>query len=321
MREYRLLEDIPLEMVQDVPSRYSFEYYDPDRGKGEGEKYDTIGPLLPPLLLHEQEKYEILQGKLFVDHCRLKTQPLSYGLLITNKSNDFELLRFLVYFKREIGGFNTIEKAMAVSRFYEITGRIPEELLMLLEIPKNEKYVKSYLQLSQAPDEVKLEVLRGNLHENTAFEIFRFAEESWQMLTEFISRLYIGTKKRNEILDMLRTISDGESVNVERILKSDELAQILESGIDPPQIASKVNDFIIEKRYPAMSRYRKGFDGKLKEVDFGRDFHLTLPKDFEQWEFSLNIKFSSVEELKEKIEELKKISASKSFSELMKLRY
>lgn len=321
MSRYKLLQEIPLEMVRMVPSRYSFEFYDPIARKGEEEKYGTIGILLPPLLLQEQDEYEILQGKLYVDHCRLKGHSLPYGLLLAKKNDDFELLRFLVHFKKETGGFNTVEKAIVVSRFYEFTGSVPEELLILLDIPKNEKYVKGYMQLSKAPDVVKLTVLHGDLHENTAFEIFRFSEECWPMLTEFISRLFLGTKKRNEILDMLRAVSDGDRESVARILKSDELTQILESGTDPPQIASRIYDIIKEKRYPEMSRYRKKFYRKLKEVGFHRNIHITLPKDFEQWDFVMSIKFSSVEELRTKLVELKEISESESFFELMKLRY
>jgi hypothetical protein len=318
--EYTLLRNFPAERIQQEPSVFSLEYTDPDTGKRFSEINGRFRLLFPPFLLLEQGRYEILQGRMPVEYCKEQGIAVPHVLIVRKEKSDDDFLRFLLHLKKESVGFNIIEKALAVRKFDEMTPGIPEDLPTLLDIPRNKRYMDNYKKLSSAPDEIRLAVLRGELHENTAFEIFRFPQETWCSLGCFFSGLSTGTKKRNEILDMLLAITDGEKERVERILRGDELRRIFKLGIDPPQIAQKIFEYVKEMRYPQMAGYRKQFDKKLKQVKLDRGVQLIVPKDFEEWEFTMNLSFSTVEELKNRIEGLKKIVQGSAFSELMSMR-
>jgi len=318
--EYTLLRNISPEYIQPEPSAFSLEYTDPETGKRSTEIDGRFRLLFPPFLLLNEGRYEILQGRIPVEYCKLHGIAVPHVIVVEKKISNEDLLWFLLHLKKQSAGFNIIEKALAVRKFDEMVRRIPEDMPKLLDIPRSKRYLDNYKKLSYAPDEMRLAVLRGELHENTAFEIFRFPQESWCTLARFVSGLSTGTKKRNEILDMLLLITDGEKERVDRILGADEMRRIVKLGIDPPQIAQRIFEYVKELRYPHMFGYTKQFYKKLKQLKLNRGVQLTVPKDFEQWEFTMSLSFSTVEELKNQIEELKKIAEGSTFSELMSMR-
>jgi hypothetical protein len=314
---YTLLHDVPGGSITARPSRYSFEYVGPD---------DTLGvstadeETQPPFFIRVEESYEVIQGLASTAYYTARGLAVPSALLVEKKNDDEEFLRLLVRLKLETGGFNVIEKAIAVQKFRELIGKVPDDLLRLLDIPRQSGYIRNYIELSRAPEELKRALLSTRLHENTAFEIFRFPEASRAAVTRFVSGLALGTRKRNEILDMLLAITDGDAERIGRLISHGDLRKIFESGADPPQVAEKAFAFIRGIRYPRMSAYRKRFYEALGKVKIGGELHLSLPKDFERWEFTFSVCFSSVDELKRKIDELKKIAEGEPFEELMRLR-
>ncbi len=322
MVEYDLIKNIPIDAVERESSEYSLEYYDPDTINAELERTKKFGLLSPPVFILENNRYKAILGKLSVDCCRILRRDISWGLVLKNNLDEYGFLKFLILLKKEVKGFNVIEKANAVKRAFDLDllQKADDYICSLLDIPRNEKYIHNFLHLAQAPEDVKLLILRGKLHENTVFEIFNFPEDCWPLLSHFLSLLFIGTKKRNEIVSMLYAITDRNTKKLESILENEELKKLLLLHIDPPQIALRVYDFIKELRYPYISKYKKKFYSKLKEVDIDRDFQLRIPRDFEHWEFSISIPFSSKEDLKYNLNKLKEVVDKKAFEELMSMR-
>ena len=322
MVEYDLIKNIPIDAVERESAECSLEYYDPDTINAELERIKKFGLLSPPVFILEKNQYKAILGKRSVDCCRILKRDITWGLVLTNNLDEYGFFKFLILLKKEVKGFNVIEKAIAVKKAFDLDliHKTDDYICSLLDIPRNEIYIHNFLRLAQAPHDVKLLILRGKLHENTVFEIFNFPVDCWPLLYHFFSLLGIGTKKRNEIISMLYAITDGNTKTVESILENEELKKILRLHIDPPQIALRVYDFIKELRYPYISQYKKKFYSKLKELDIDRDFQLRIPRDFEHWEFSISIPFSSQEDLKCNLNKLKEIVDKKAFEELMSMR-
>jgi hypothetical protein len=319
---YTLEENVPVDGIDD---RFSLEFTAPP--EGESGSIDASGIFVPPLLVSDKGCLSVFLGKKYLDDCRASGKTLDVALLIEKgEAAERDFLLHLVLLKEEVKGFNVVERSMVLKRFCDLApGQNPQEcippaVLTLFGVGRNERLLRNYLSLSESSSDFRLSVLRGELHEFTAFEIFRFPKEEWDELAKFVSKLFIGTKKRNGIVSLMRDISERDRVSAAELISDGELSRLFALHADPPQIAERVYLHFERLRYPRIAAYRERFLEKLKEARIDKRLRFQVPRDFETWEFSLEIPFSSVEELQRQIEKLRDLAERKAFRELMELR-
>jgi hypothetical protein len=322
MHTYALAENIPVDEIDD---RYSLEFNVPE--EGQGGLFEQYGVLAPPFLVSEKGSLSVFLGKKYIDDCRNSGRALAVALRIEKgEASEKDFLQYLVLLKHELKGFNVVERSMALKRFCDLDpGKdpqacIPPAVLTLFGVHRNERLIRNHLSLAEASRDLRLSVLRGGLHEFTAFEIFRFQREDWDILAEFTSKLFLGTKKRSEIVSMMYDISERDRVSAADLLADPGVGRILALPADPPQIAERVYRHFERLRYPRIFEYRERFLEKLREVKIDTRFGFHAPRDFETWEFSLDFPFSSVDEFQRQVKKLQELGDRKSFRELMALR-
>ena len=322
MYTYALAENIP---IDEIDERYSLEFYVPEEGQcGLIEQY---GVLAPPFLVSEKGNLSVFLGKKYLDDCRTSGRALEVALRIEKgEACERDFLQYLVFLKNELKGFNVVERSMALKRFCDLEpGKdpqacIPSAVLTLFGVGGNERLIRNYISLAEASRNLKLSVLRGDLHEFTAFEIFRFQREDWDFLAEFTSKLFLGTRKRSEIVSMIYDISERDRARARELVADPGVCRLLALPVDPPQIAERVYRHFEKLRYPRIFEYRERFLEKLREVKIEKRFGFHAPRDFETWEFSLEFPFSSVDEFQRQVKKLQELGDRKSFAELMALR-
>jgi hypothetical protein len=249
-------------------------------------------------------------------------EPVPWVLVVKGFPTVLDAVLYSIGVKAQTGGFTVVEKSIALKRLHRITEILDDSVYTLLDVPRNDRIVQHYLTLADAPEAIKDMVSSGVLHENTAFELFNLESAVWIPAAEFITEVALGTKKRNEIIAMLRDIARRDRKELLGLMRSSHMQAILQdAGMDPSHRGEKLYRYIRNMRYPSLHAYRKRFDEKLREVDIDRKFHLLLPENFEKWEFKLVMPFSSLEEFQNNIELLQRTGAQSSFAELMNMRY
>jgi hypothetical protein len=324
MVKFLLKERIPVDAINNMSDEYSLEHnnYDFDHIKLKEEQSftDIHGLLYPPVFVNESGKYVTAAGKRVIATYKRINKDVPYGLIIDGSGNKYDFLKFLIHMKKEHAGLNVIEKSNALKKCFCLREKIEEEITVLLGIPKNEMIIQHYIDLADASENIKTLILSGKLHENTAFEIFSFMREEWDLLAEFISALFLGTKKRNKIINMVYEISQREETGVKALIENDEIYDILNSHVDPPQVGDRIFTYFEEMRYPVIYKYRKNFNKKLNDVGFDTTMQVVVPRDFELREFKLTFVFSSAGDFNDQIRKLKKIGESGPFKKLMEIK-
>ncbi len=324
MVKFRLKERIPLDVIDNMSGEYSLEHSNSDfdniRLKEELSIAGTYGLLYPPVLVFDSGRYVTAAGKRIIATYKSLNKDVPCGLIIDQSEDKYDFLKFLIHMKKEHTGVNVIEKSNALKKCFCLRKKVEEEIAVLLGIPKNEMIIQHYIDLADASENIKTLILSGKLHEYTAFEIFSFMREEWDLLADFISDLFLGTKKRNKIITMIYEISQREETGVRSIIENDEINDILNSPADPPHIGEMIFTCIEEMRYPAICKYRKSFYKKLNDTGFDKTMQFAVPRDFELREFKLTFAFSSAEDFNEQVMRLKKISESGPFQKLMGMK-
>jgi hypothetical protein len=320
---FRLKENIAIKKIDNESLKYSLEVSNSLLDENLYHEDDLIvnnyGLLFPPILVFDSGLYVTVSGKRIIAAYRRINKDLPFGLIIDKPRDEYSFLKYLINMKRECTGLNIIEKSIALKKCLYLRKKSEEEILALLEIPKKNNIIEKYLTLDDASDKIKTMILMGKLHEYTAFEIFNFLKDEWDLLADFITGIFTGTKKRNKILNMIFEISQRDGRDARSVIESDEIKDILNLPADPPHIGEKMFEHIEKLRYPVIWKYRKRFYEQLKDVDFDKSVQFVVPGDFEHREYSLSFPFSSIEDFNKQVKKLEKIGAGSPFKKLMRI--
>lgn len=319
--------DIAFERIDLDDERFSLDYFDPETFHGSPRAtagaFSGGGLVDPPVLVSEQAagRYRVGLGLERMHAMKDAATFLPSALVVRRgELEDARLLKELVRLKASREGFDPVERAMAVKKLFDLAGSVEDQILRLLGIGKNERLLSSLLSLAAASRYLKLLILQGRLHEHTAFEIFRFPPESWDPLARFLSGLFLGAKKRNEVARMMFDITMRDGSCVGDLMESVEPRSFETLRVDPPRGGEMVYEHFVKLRYPELWTYREKFLSKLKEVGFGDKFRIGLPENFEKWEFTVQFRFGSAKDYRASLKALERAGSRKAFFELMELR-
>ena len=311
--ELHFAEDIDLSRVELNSDRYKVEY------KTSTQKTESERSVLPPVLVKEGKSfYPAINTESALNQIK-KTSRIKNALYIDAVEGRKSIFLGLYSFKKEMGGLNPVEKSLFIKIFL---GDIGDEIYKILEIPLNRNMASGYSKIYRLPDFAKELIASGEVNEINAIKVVTlFKEEYWGKLFEFIHKLKLGIKKRDEILEMIYDISVRDSLDIDEIIESDEIAKIQGLKIDPPHKAERIFNIIFKKRYPERSAFIEKVSQKLKKLRLPKNVRLETPRDFEKWEFDIRIRFKNSEELKEGIEKIDSLLRTGLIDDILKNRY
>ena len=318
MTRYKMIRNLNIEEVHVDSEEFCFEYIESTGAVRQSQTPASI----PPILIKHGNRYKPIRGKNELMRHAHEKSAVPWVLLVEGLGSVLEILQYSIEVKLETGGFSVVEKSHALKKLYSLNKTLDEWVYKRLDLARNNRVLERLLSLADAPAVVKDMVHNGSLHENTAFTILELEPVYWMLAANFIRRVALGTKKRNEILIMLRDISQRDGVELRELIESDPIQTILnDSGMDSSHIGDRLYRNIRKLRYPSIHAFNKRFNEKLREVRLDRRFQLHTPENFEKWEFRLVIPFASHEEFKENVQLLLETGNKPAFNELMNMRY
>ncbi len=311
--ELHFAEDIDLSRVDLNSERYKVEY------KTSTQKTEFERSALPPVLVKE--------GKIFYPSINIesvlnqikKKNRIKNALFFDAGEGKKSVFFGLYGLKKEMGGINPVEKSLFIKIFLDDIGN---DIYKILGIPLNRNMISGYSKIYKLPDFAKELIVSGEVNEINAVKIITlFKDEYWGKLFKFIHGLKFGIKKRDEILEMIYDISVRDSLDIDEIINSDEIAKIQELKIDPPQKAERIFNIIFKKRYPERAAFIERVSQKLNKLGLPKNVRIETPKDFEKWEFDIRIRFKKSGELKEGIERINSLLSSGLIDDILENRY
>jgi len=319
---YNLKEAIKIEEIDLKSDEYSFEYFISDNADESLIKYlKKYGMVYLPVLIKKNYQYKIVLGKKYIMAVREIQDYIQYCLVIEKLIDELDFLKFTICLKKEMKGFNVVEKAIVVKKLSNLYGFIDKDIIYMIGVPNNHKIIKNYIYLAESSDYIKSLILKGLLNEVTAFDIFKFPKENWDILARFIKNITLGTKKRNQILRILYILTNRDKDKILKLINGKEIKSIFKQEIDSTQKGEMVYKYFERLRYPSIYQFKEKFNEKLKKCGIKKNFDLIIPENFEEWKFKIAFDFSSMGDFKKNVEKLKTLENKEEFKNLIESRY
>jgi len=309
---YTIINNPPIDSVIE-DSFFNFEYSPEIQGRSEEFFRKIILSengflLIPPIVIENNGKYEVVVGKEPLKFVYERYGSVPQLLLIAGISDRKKLFRIVLRLKTFLYGLNPVEKALVLKKAIDLEEEPPRDILNILEIPEKLKIIELYLKINETSERFKRAIASGVIDPQTAFRIFLFPVAMWDYISEFVKGLKIGTKHKNRLLEMIYDISRRDGTSPISLINSKEVKMILDSEIDPPQKAQKIFMLFEKLRYPTIYRYRESFGEEIKKIGLKDGFDFSYDPTFEKRDFKITFSFSSIEDFRNKIERLTKIS-------------
>ncbi len=281
----------------------------------------AVGIINPPLLNASNNSLSIITG---------------YGRILAAKNLDLSYIPCQIATEKDIShtdslfinlydnlvsrGFNTVEKAMALSRLepYITKNEIIKKYMPALGLRGDNYTLDLYLKIErQLDDNMKTCLINNIVSFKTLISMFKqnMSPQDISMTGNFISRLRLNFNYQRQLIDMLSDLSMAKGTSVAEILADPRLKDILaDANTNQPQKSRNVIDYLKELRYPQLSRAKTRFGKEVASLKLPAKVHIKAPPFFEAEGFRLEVDFNDGEELISILKNMVAIKGLKDFN-------
>jgi hypothetical protein len=218
-----------------------------------------------------------------------------------------ERLLFAFYDNLASRSFNTIEKAMVLSRFMPLFKKsdILRTIMPHLSIPSHQETLNFYLHLAEMPEDMKEALVRDRLSIQAAKALLKMEPESGECLFHWISDLSLNFNQQLQYIDIMTDLSIIHNKTCSQLMCCETLQRIVkDASMNTPQKTKKVLDELRLLRYPKWKSAEKKFREQLDLLSLPKGTRIDHPPSFEAPGYRLEIQFRDGKELMEKLRHL-----------------
>jgi hypothetical protein len=187
-----------------------------------------------------------------------------------------------------------------------------------LGLPSDSGQIRKIKKIGDLDTSIQEGILANTISLAMATELAKLEPNAGIALTQIFTRLKIGLNRQRELMMLLNEIAQRENSTIGNLLNEHVIQHVLDDhNLDRAQKRRQIQEYLKQRRFPAMSRTKNEFKKQIKKLQLGNQISLTPPKDFEGSNYTLKLTFSSLSELEELRGRLDRIIQSKGLSEFL----
>ena len=218
--------------------------------------------------------------------------------------------------------FNDAEKTLALSLLapYFPPQELIEQYMPRLGLPRRSESLDLFLKLVKLGPECLSALARGDLDPETGGLLADMTLKDRLAVVSLLERLRPGRNKRRQLVTWLTEIGRREGLTLGEIISGQRIGEILASGsLSRPQKEKQVRARLKTRRYPHLSLLEKEQKKLINSLNLPPGIRLEPPPNFEGLDFSIQITFSDLEELREGASVLERLLKSPDMAALVEL--
>lgn len=218
--------------------------------------------------------------------------------------------------------FNDAEKALALSLLarYFPPQELIEQYMPRLGLPRRSETLDLFLKLVKLGPECLSALARGDLDPVTGEFLADMTLKDRLAVVSLLERLRPGRNKRRQIVTWLTEIGRREGLTLGGIIRDQRMEEILASdSLSRPKKEKQVRARLRTRRYPHLSRLEKDQKKLINSINLPSFIRLEPPPNFEGLDFSIQITFAGLEELREGAGVLERLLKSPDMAALVEM--
>ncbi len=265
------------------------------------ESIETSGLINPPVFLPlNNNTYRIVCGFRRVRACRRLGWDRVDARFLAPDTAPTQCTLVAIADNRSQRELNLIETSRALNL---LSGDLPDDAAVAATagkagLPVSPAILSKIRSLGSLPIPMQQGIIDATLSLPMAERLQHMSAEDAQAAFDLFCEIRAGLNVQREILDNAEESARREGARLKDILRSAAMLQIrTDAECDRSRKTGRVRKLLKERRYPVLSAAEEKFARRSRSLGLRRDMKLVPPASFEGRDYSLSLKFNSLEQL------------------------
>jgi len=270
----------------------------------------SVGLLNHPIVKKKTSGFQIISG------FRRISAYISLGMaeiparIVNSATKTLDCVKFAITENSLQRTLNLIEQSRSfhmLSGFYKDNDHL-DGAAAALGLPNNPLIIKKIKKICKLPRDIQNGVLSNTISLSMALELEMLEKDEGSAFAILFEKLKLSLNKQREIITHIKEIAIIENISIINLLTKSHLRQIVDNkDLDRNKKINKIRLYLKQRRFPEITKTEKEIEIKIKKLKLGSNMKVIPPKNFEGSTYSLNLQFSSMEQLRENMTTLQKI--------------
>jgi ParB family chromosome partitioning protein len=259
------------------------------------------GLLNPPMVIEQASAFRIITGFRRLEAC-IKLGWKEVDARVLNPELTYlECLRFAIAdntFQRPMNLIETSRALHKLSTHLNSDQHLTEQASSL-GLPSNRSVVKKIKDLCLLPEEIQRAILSEAISLSMAMDLKKMEPQCALAFTRLFHELKLSLNKQKEIVTLVKEIARRESVSIQMVLEDRPIQNIvMDRNLDRGQKTRALRTCLRQRRFPQIVKNQTIFEYRRRQLNLGNEINLIPPNDFEGTTYTVNISFSSIDQLR-----------------------
>lgn len=267
-----------------------------------------VGLINPPIVRENTHGgLDIVAGYRRIETLKSLGAPEVPCRILPATTSDLECVLLNLYDNLSIRTLNDVEKSMVLNRLRGFVRQeeVIERYMPLLNLRPRLSLLTYYSTLEEFEAPIKMGIARKSLSPQTVRALQAKDHDVRLTLVEWILKLNFNFNQQKYFIEYIGDICIRDNIDVPDIFKDAAIVKMArEQGVNPPQKAKYVLEYLRNRRFPRLSRAEKLFQSRVSQIKLPKGVSLRHPPHFEGTDYLLEIAFNDGGTLMKKINEL-----------------
>lgn len=168
-----------------------------------------------------------------------------------------------------------------------------------LGLPSNPSLIKKLIDLGLLSQNIQHAVLDDTISLSMAMELKDLPPECAAAFAQLFGEFKLSLNKQRQILTLVKEIARREGISEQTVLEGRQLQDIIrDRERDRGQRTQEIRTYLRQRRFPHIVKAETRFENQRKQLNLGSDINFIPPKNFEGTNYTLNLTFSNISQLK-----------------------
>ena len=264
------------------------------------ESVRYAGLISPPILLQTISGFAIVCGFRRISVCRSLEMTDIPARVLPIGTSDSECVKLAITDNALQRSLNLIEISRSLNLLSSFSDNEKElsRAALSLGLPANPSLIRKIKPLCLLPVSVQEGILSECIALPIAQELQGLTNQEAIAIADMFRELNPSLNKQREILMLTKEIALRENISLSTLTGQLE-NMINDPDADKNQKIQKIRLYLKQRRYPALSRAETDFEHIMKKLQLGNGLDLIAPKYFEGREYTVALRFKTLEELRQ----------------------
>jgi len=259
------------------------------------------GLLNRPFVIAASDGFVVVSGFRRIAACKILGMEEIMVRVLDPDLSSLEYLRVAIAdnaLQRPLDLFETSRALQKLAVQFSSDRRLIESTSSL-GLPSNPSVIKKLIDLGLLPQNIQQAVMDDTISLSMAMELKDLPPECAAAFAQLFGEFKLSLNKQRQILTLVREIARRDGISEQRVLEGGQLQDIIsDRERDRGQRVRELRTYLRRRRFPHIVKAETRFENQRKQMNLGSDINFIPPENFEGTNYTLNLTFSSISQLK-----------------------